>query len=106
MATNGTSIRTAYPASYKDHVLTANIKATAREARSCLMNHYSAGIYSKYYFGYQQMSKTSYITNPEDIAGPTGGTLMLDFTKVRLSQRKVCRDITKMQPAILESRQH
>ena len=74
MATNGTSIRTAYPASYKDHVLTANIKATAREARSCLMNHYSAGIYSKYYFGYQQMSKTSYITNPEDIAGPTGGT--------------------------------
>lgn len=37
MATNGTSIRTAYPASYKDHVLTANIKATAREARSCLM---------------------------------------------------------------------
>ena len=71
---DGTSIINVFPATYENQVVTASISCDAREARSCMMNYYAAGIYSRMLNGYQQVSVSSYITNPEDISEPTGGT--------------------------------
>ena len=74
LSSDGTSIINAFPATYKDQLLVASISSNTREARSWMMNHYAAGIYSKVRGAYQQVSVSSYITNPEDIAEPTDGT--------------------------------
>ena len=74
LTSDGTSIINAFPATYENQVVTASISCDAREARSCMMNYYAAGIYSRMLNGYQQVSVSSYIMNPENIAEPTGGT--------------------------------
>ena len=74
LTSDGTSIINVFPATYENQVVTASISCDAREARSCMMNYYAAGIYSRMLNSYQQVSVSSYIMNPEDIAEPTGGT--------------------------------